>query len=244
VLINTIVPVAGQYGERTGFKMTEDNVGAVKSPIVGRTIWDIAVSSSYIMAGLIFIIGLGFFLYFVLDEVPVWFFIAIAGSLAFIPFLMDRAKEDAMLILVSNDEFKLSEYRVGKKYGLNIEGNGVNFTSKSGVNRLLLNSINPELKTASGSLFGNFTQIDQVRDINTLNNLSIMLEDTLRENRINAQNVGVEVEKESKKVVDWALKLVYGSIIPNEISEIFGTETNETFEHRDIDELAGDVNSQ
>ena len=224
--------------------MTENNEQTVKSPIVGRTIWDIAVSSSYIMAGLIFIIGLGFFLYFVLDEVPVWFFIAIAGSLAFIPFLMDRAKEDAMLILVSNDEFKLSEYRVGKKYGLNIEGNGVNFTSKSGVNRLLLNSIDPELKTASGSLFGNFTQIDQVRDINTLNNLSIMLEDTLRENRINAQNVGVEVEKESKKVVDWALKLVYGSIIPNEISEIFGTETNETFEHRDIDELAGDLNSQ
>lgn len=223
--------------------MTENNEQTVKSPIVGRTIWDIAVSSSYIMAGLIFIIGLGFFLYFVLDEVPVWFFIAIAGSLAFIPFLMDRAKEDAQLILVSNEEFKLTEYRVGKKYGLNIEGNGVNFTSKSGINRLLLTSLNEEHKQAKGSIFGNFSQIDQVRDINTLNNLSIMLEDTLRENRINAQNVGVEVEKESKKVVDWALKLVYGSIIPNEISEIFGTETNETFEHRDIDELAGDIDS-
>ena len=64
------------------------------------------------------------------------------------------------------------------------------------------------------------------------------------ENKINAQNVGVEVEKESKKVVDWALRLVYGSIIPNEISEIFGTETNETFEHKDIEELAGEVNAQ
>jgi len=224
--------------------MAENKDQTVKSPIVGRTIWDIAVSSSYIMAGLIFIIGLGFFLYFVLDEVPVWFFIAIAGSFAFIPFLMDRAKEDAQLILVSNEEFKLTEYRVGKKYGLNIEGNGVNFTSKSGINRLLLTSLNEEQKNAKGSIFGNFTQIDQVRDINTLNNLSIMLEDTLRENRINAQNVGVEVEKESKKVVDWALKLVYGSIIPNEISEIFGTETDETFEHKDIEELAGEANSQ
>lgn len=223
--------------------MSENIEQSQKSPIVGRTIWDIAVSSSYIMAGILFIVGLGFLLFVVLDEVPVWFFIAIVGSFAFIPFLMDRAKEDAQLILVSNDEFKLSEYRVGKKYGLNIEGNGVNFTSKSGVSRLMLNSIDPELKTAKGSIFGNYTQIDQVRDINTLNNLSIMLEDTLRENRINAQNVGVEVEKESKKVVDWALKLVYGSIIPNEISEIFGTETNETFEHRNIDELAGDVDS-
>lgn len=223
--------------------MSENIEHSQKSPIVGRTIWDIAVSSSYIIAGILFIVGLGFLLFVVLDEVPVWFFIAIVGSFAFIPFLMDRAKEDAQLILVSNDEFKLSEYRVGKKYGLNIEGNGVNFTSKSGVSRLMLNSIDPELKTAKGSIFGNYTQIDQVRDINTLNNLSIMLEDTLRENRINAQNVGVEVEKESKKVVDWALKLVYGSIIPNEISEIFGTETNETFEHRDIDELAGEVNS-
>ena len=223
--------------------MSENIEQSQKSPIVGRTIWDIAVSSSYIMAGILFIVGLGFLLFVVLDEVPVWFFIAIVGSFAFIPFLMDRAKEDAQLILVSNDEFKLSEYRVGKKYGLNIEGNGVNFTSKSGVSRLMLNSIDPELKTGKGSIFGNYTQIDQVRDINTLNNLSIMLEDTLRENRINAQNVGVEVEKESKKVVDWALKLVYGSIIPNEISEIFGTETNETFEHRDIDELAGDLDS-
>mgnify|MGYP005670866153 CR=1 FL=1 len=217
--------------------MTENQENQQKSPIVGRTIWDIAVSSSYIMAGILFIVGLGFLLYFILDEVPVWFFIAIAGSFAFIPFLMDRAKEDAQLILVSNDEFKLTEYRVGKKYGLNIEGNGVQFNSDSGITRLLLNDIDIENKTATGSIFGNFTQIDQVRDINTLNNLSILLEDTLRENRVNAQTVGIEVEKESKKVVDWALKLVYGSIIPNEISEVFGIETDEEFEHKDLETL-------
>tara|TARA_B100000963_G_scaffold41159_1_gene30598 strand:+ start:3999 stop:4664 length:666 start_codon:yes stop_codon:yes gene_type:complete len=217
--------------------MTENQENPQKAPIVGRTIWDIAVSSSYIMAGILFIVGLGFLLYFILDEVPVWFFIAIAGSFAFIPFLMDRAKEDAQLILVSNDEFKLTEYRVGKKYGLHIEGNGVQFNSDSGITRLLLNDIDIENKTATGSIFGNFTQIDQVRDINTLNNLSILLEDTLRENRVNAQTVGIEVEKESKKVVDWALKLVYGSIIPNEISEVFGIETDEEFEHRDIETI-------
>ena len=217
--------------------MTENQENPQKSPIVGRTIWDIAVSSSYIMAGILFIVGLGFLLYFILDEVPVWFFIAIAGSFAFIPFLMDRAKEDAQLILVSNDEFKLTEYRVGKKYGLNIEGNGVQFNSDSGITRLLLNDIDIENKTATGSIFGNYTQIDQVRDINTLNNLSILLEDTLRENRVNAQTVGIEVEKESKKVVDWALKLVYGSIIPNEISEVFGIETDEEFEHKDLETL-------
>ena len=217
--------------------MTENQENPQKSPIVGRTIWDIAVSSSYIMAGILFIVGLGFLLYFILDEVPVWFFIAIAGSFAFIPFLMDRAKEDAQLIIVSNDEFKLTEYRVGKKYGLNIEGNGVQFNSDSGITRLLLNHIDIENKTATGSIFGNYTQIDQVRDINTLNNLSILLEDTLRENRVNAQTVGIEVEKESKKVVDWALKLVYGSIIPNEISEVFGIETDEEFEHKDLETL-------
>ncbi len=217
--------------------MTENQENPQKTPIVGRTIWDIAVSSSYIMAGILFIVGLAFLLYFILDEVPVWFFISIVGSLAFIPFLMDRAKEDAQLILVSNDEFKLTEYRVGKKYGLNIEGNGVQFNSDSGINRLLLNDIDIENKTATGSIFGNFTQIDQVRDINTLNNLSILLEDTLRENRVNAQTVGIEVEKESKKVVDWALKLVYGSIIPNEISEVFGIETDDEFEHRDIESI-------
>ena len=32
------------------------------------------------------------------------------------------------------------------------------------------------------------------------------------------------MEKQSIKIVDWALKTIYGSIIPSEVSEAFGIE--------------------
>ncbi len=211
-------------------------------PIVGRTVWDIAVASSYIMGGALFIVGLMLVLWWTLDEVPTWFFIAIAGSLAFIPFLIDRAKEDADLFIVTKDAHNLTEYRVGKKYGLAIQGNGVLFISDSGQYRTLLKEFDVEARTAKGSSFGAYTQIDQVRDLTTLEQLSVLLEDTLRETRISKQTVGIEVEKQSKVIVDWALKTIYGSIIPTEISEIFGVDAeDESFEHKDVETLVGEV---
>jgi len=222
-----------------------ENIGQ-KSPIVGRTVWDIAVASSYIMGGALFVLGLALFLYFYLDTVPAWFFIAIFGSLAFIPFLVDRAKEDADLFLVTSDPLNLTEYRVGRKYGLNIEGNGVRFTSNSGTYRTLLTEFNEETRQGIGSSFGGYTQIDQVRDMNTLQNLSNLLEQTLRETRVTQQTVGVEVEKQSKVIVDWALKTIYGSIIPTEISEIFGVEVEDKtdFHHETLEEIGGDLNDE
>ena len=79
--------------------------------------------------------------------------------------------------------------------------------------------------------------------MNTLQNLSILLEENLRESRMNAQTVGVEVEKQSRVIVDWALKTIYGSIIPNEISEVFGVDLKESpeYEHRNVEDLAGDI---
>lgn len=212
------------------------------SPIVGRTIWDLAVASSYIMGGALFVIGLAIILYLYLDEIPQWFFISVAGSFAFIPFLIDRAKEDADLFMITKDPLNLSEYRIGKKYGLKIQGNGVLFSSNSGTYRTVLTDFDEESRTAKGSTFGSYTQIDQVRDLTTLQQLSQLLEETLRETRISKQTVGIEVEKQSKIIVDWALKTIYGSIIPNEISEIFGVSAeDEKFEHKDVEELAGEI---
>jgi len=212
------------------------------SPIVGRTIWDLAVASSYIMGGALFVIGLGIVLYLYLDEIPQWFFISVAGSFAFIPFLIDRAKEDADLFMITKDPLNMSEYRIGKKYGLKIQGNGVLFSSDSGTYRTVLTEFDEESRTAKGSTFGSYTQIDQVRDLTTLEQLSQLLEETLRETRISKQTVGIEVEKQSKVIVDWALKTIYGSIIPTEISEIFGVSSeDEKFEHKDVEELAGEI---
>ena len=209
-------------------------------PVVGRTIWDIIIASSYIMGGLLFIVALALILYFWLDEVPAWFWIAIFGSLAFIPFLMDRAKEGSDLYLVLDEPFQATEYRIGRKYGMNIYGNGTLFQSKSGVYRTVLTSFNPETREATASSFGELSQLDQVRDMNTLTNLTELLENTLRENRVSMQTVGIEVEKQSKVIVDWALKTIYGSMIPTEISEVFGAEEEKEeveYQHKSIDEI-------
>lgn len=208
------------------------------SKVVGRTIWDVIIASSYILGGLIFIVAVGVFLWIWLDEVPTWFYIAILGSFAFIPFLLDRAKEDADLYLVADEPFQITEYRVGRKYGMIIDGNGTLFQSNSGVYRTLLTSFDPESKYATGSSFSGLSQIDQVRDMRTLQNLSQILEETLRENRISHQTVGIEVEKQSKVIVDWALKTIYGSLIPTEISEVFGVDEEEVeYIHETVEDL-------
>jgi hypothetical protein len=159
-----------------------------------------------------------------LGEIPSWFWISILGSFLFIPFLQERAKDGAELFLIANEPFKLTEFRIGKNVGLEIEGIGTRFQSETGVSRIILNSLDKESMKAKGSAFGSMTPIDQVRDLQTLDKLTNMLESTLKESRISAQTVGVEVEKQSIEIVDWALKTIYGSIIPTEISESFGID--------------------
>ena len=206
--------------------MSEEETAASshKGGAKGRTWADVFVGASYLTGGGLFIIGMAVALYFLVGDIPGWFFIALLSSLVFIPFMMERAKDDASLILVSDGPHRLTEYRIGNRVGLEIEGNSVLFQSNSGVLRQVLSSIDVENKTAQGSEFANATQIDQVRDLTTLQKMVELLQSTLKESRISAQTVGVEVEKQSIEIVDWALKTIYGAIIPTEVSESFGLE--------------------
>lgn len=211
-----------------------ENIGQ-NTPHRGRTWADVFVNASYIVGGIVFLVALGAACYFILGEIPTWFFIAILSSLIFIPFLLERAKDGAELFLVADEPFKLTEYRVGRRVGLEIEGNGVQFQSKSGVYRTVLTGLNVETKKAKGSAFAEATQIDQVRDMNTLNRVIKGLEEHLKESRISSQEVGIAVERQSIEIVDWALKTIYGAIIPTEISQAFGIEpSNDVL---DVDEI-------
>lgn len=200
----------------------ESSTQATNGGSKGRTWADVFVGASYMTGGALFIGSMAVLVYFLSGSIPGWFYIAILTSLVFVPFMMERAKDDSNLILVSDGPHRLTEYRIGNRVGLEIDGNGVIFQSKSGVVRQVLSSLDVENKRATGSEFANATQIDQVRDLTTLQKMVEMLQSTLKESRISAQTVGVEVEKQSIEIVDWALKTIYGAIIPTEISESFG----------------------
>lgn len=209
--------------------MSEDTI--IEDPKYrGRTWADVFVGASYITTAILFLLALGILLYFYLGEVPDWFFISLLMSLIFIPFLNERARDGTELFLIADQPFKLTEYRIGKRVPLEIDGIGTRFQSKSGTSRIILNELDIETKKAKGSAFGSLTPIDQVRDLTTLQKLTDMLESTLKESRISAQTVGVEVEKKSIEIVDWALKTIYGSMIPNEVSESFGVDTTTELE--------------
>jgi hypothetical protein len=118
----------------------------------GRTWADVFVNFSYILGGLFFLFAMGLAAYFILGEVgevPTWFFISLLSSLIFIPFLQERAKDGADLILICDEPMKLTEYRIGRKVGLEIEGSGVQFQSKTGIYRTLLTSIDVENRIKS-----------------------------------------------------------------------------------------------
>jgi hypothetical protein len=212
-------------------RQVEDANFRRKGGVKGRTWADVFVGTTYIATGIVFLIILGVGSYIVLGAIPGWFWISIMGSLIFIPFLNERAKDGTELFLITNEPFKLTEFRIGKNVGLEIEGIGTRFQSESGVSRIILQDLDKDTLKAKGSAFGSLTPIDQIRDLTTLQKLTDMLEKTLKESRISAQTVGIEVEKQSIEIVDWALKTIYGSIIPTEISESFGiTETENNLE--------------
>ena len=210
--------------------MTEENEeNGQNTPNRGRTWADVFVGTSYLAAGVVFLAIAGGLAWWIFGSIPSWFFISILGSLLFIPFLMERAKDGSDLFIVCDEPFRLTEYRVGRRTGLDIEGKGIQFISKSGVYRTYLNSLDVETMTAKGSPFAGFTQLDQMRDLTTLQRVITTLEETLKENRISSQEVGIEVEKQSIQIVDWALKTIYGAIVPTEVSEAFGVEEEKEY---------------
>lgn len=216
----------------------ESETLAETPPLKGRTWADVFVSTTYIAAGGLFLVIAGVFAYFVFGKIPSWFFISILGSLLFVPFLLERAKDGSDLFVVCDEPFRLTEYRVGRKTGLDIEGRAIQFVSKSGVYRTYLTDLDVETMTARGSPFAEASQLDQMRDLTTLQRVIDTLEATLKENRVSSQEVGVEVEKQSIQIVDWALRTIYGAIVPTEISEAFGIEEEkESLEPIDIEVL-------
>jgi len=206
--------------------MSDDDVKIKK---YGRTWADIFASTSYFIAAGVFLIIVGLIIYYIFDRIPQWFFFSILGSLIFIPFLIDRAKEKADFVVLLDKPMKMTEFRVGRKYNYSLIGNPVLMTSNSGIKRTLLMEFDKNTNVAKALPFAELTPLDQMRDMNTNLNLAKMFEENLRDQRISKQTVGIEVEKQSREIVDWALKVLYGSIIPTELEDIYDTKHYDEF---------------
>lgn len=217
--------------------MSPEEVKTQKKPVVGRTWVDLVFTSGYgfiILGFICLVLYLGWRAF---GEVPQWVFLSLAMSLIFIPFLFERAKEDSRIFVVVDEPLRLTEYRIGSKVELNIEGFGVEMLSNTGCRRTILKSFDPITMNGKGSPLGEFSQFEQIRQLSTLRSLADKLEETLREDRLTSMHIGIEVEKQSKEIVDWALKFAYGSAIPNELTDALGVGIDE----QEIDETLEDL---
>ena len=208
----------------------------IKQKTIGRTWVDLWVGSGYVILVILFIVGLFIGAYYIFGEIPQWIFISIGTSLAFIPFLFDRAKEDSKLYLVCDEPLKLTEYRIGSKVNMDLKGVPARMTSSTGVQRLILKNLDQESMIGIGSPLGEYSQFEQIRTMSTLQNLTNKLEEVLKEDRLTSMQTGIEVEKQSKKVVDWALRVVYGSAIPHELSDALGIDLKDVVVDETLEE--------
>ena len=203
----------------------DDEITERSSAVVGRTWADLTIGATYVLFTVAALSGAGALLYLFLGNIPQWFIISVIVSFGSIPFISDRIRADCEEYIVSHDPFNLTILSVGKKANLQVEGVPTLFSSDSGYIRKMVTHFNPDTLTVKASNFGDFSQIDQVRDMTTLQRLHDKLMALLKEDRLTAQTLGVEVEYQSREIVDWALKTIYGAIIPHEVSEAFESKT-------------------
>ena len=207
--------------------MTETDIIPTESssPVIGRTWADVTIGAGYIFFTVAALVAAGVLLYLFLGTIPQWFIISVVVSFGSIPFITERVKADCEEYIVSHDPFNLTILSVGRKANLQVEGVPTLFSSDSGYIRKMVTDFDRDSLTVKASNFGDFSQIDQVRDMTTLQRLHDKLMALLKEDRLTAQTLGVEVEYQSREIVDWALKTIYGAIIPHEVSEAFESKS-------------------
>ena len=187
---------------------------------VGRTWADLVHNALYPVAFIaIVILVLWMDAFAWITQVPVWILGSVGSSILFIPFLWNRAKDEARLVVAVHGGGKLTEYRVGKRYRWNIEGEPLIFTSKSGTQRLIVSDFDPFTGKAVGTQLAGLTQVDQAINLTTFDKLSKEFATHLRSERITKESIGIEVEKQVSSLSDRWLNILYGSLQPTEVED-------------------------
>lgn len=183
----------------------------------GRTFWDFLNSAGGVILLLLILGTVAIFGIEYIIMVPAWIYVALGLSIIWIPWLIERAKDDAQLFIVAHGPQQISEFRVGRRVNLQLEGAGVPLTSQSGAQRTLLTEFNPITKTAKGSALAEFTQFEMARDLSTLDRLSKEFAEHLRSERISGELITVEVEKKVKNLSTRWMQIAMSTLEPEEL---------------------------
>ena len=188
----------------------------------GRTWPDVLERSFFLLVGAGVLLALIFFGGSLWGAVPVWVWVAALMSVLFVPFLVARAKEGARLVLITDGPLTLTEYRVGRRYPMRIEGEPLYFSSTAGTSRMLLTAFDPETGDADGTALEGATAFDLARDVGTFRRVADSFAAHLRGERLTNEMVGVEVERRVSEYSDAWLRLLYGSLDLSELESLIG----------------------
>ena len=113
------------------------------------------------------------------------------GFLAFHSILMERAKDGSELFIVSDDHFQINRISGWSPCRFRDSRQRCFISINSGIYRTFLTGLDVDSKNCQkGSPFGDLTQIDQVRDMNTLKRAIDSLEENLRNQEYRARRSG------------------------------------------------------
>lgn len=190
---------------------------------------------------IILLILAGVALYFGFDYIkliPMWVWPALFLSpIIWTPFLMARARDHTQLFIVSDGPQKLTEYRVGKRVQLDIEGSVLPFYSNSGTIRSLLTEFDPLTRVGKGSALAEFNQFEMARDLGTLDRLSRAFSEHLRSERVTQELIAVEIEKRVKQLSERWIGIAMATLEPEELETALNLSAHEHEIHSTVEEV-------
>lgn len=160
------------------------------------------------------------------SAVPVWVWVSLGMSLLWLPYLMERAREGARLVMVADGPLCLTEYRVGRRYPMRMTGAPLWFSSATGSQRMLLTHFDKNSGEAEGSALADATVFDLARDLEAFDRLGRTFAHHLRAERVTAETIGVEVERRVAGYSESWLRLLYGSLELGELEDLLGGDSS------------------
>jgi hypothetical protein len=218
--------------------MEENSQPIVYNQKFGRTWVDFLTSTGGLI---LLVIIIGCLLYFGWDYVeliPMWVWPALfLTPIVWTPFLLSRARDDTQLLIVSDGPQMLTEYRVGKRVQLEIDGAVLPFSSRTGTVRNLLTDFDPYTRKGKGSALAEFNQFEMARDLSTLDRLSKAFSEHLRAERVTQELITVEVQKKVKALSERWLGIAMATLEPEELETALNLTEYENEIHTTIDEV-------